>query len=469
MVPGIGKILRIINDLHRGAAVDGELDAVLRGNGVLQNLLRAVGVDKHRHRAGLHVGNGNFHLGLAGVSGQFHLHHGSGAAVLGGLHHHGSLDGLAVLLRVLNGLAAEGGLRFGLTVLVGFHRAGGAVSGLVLGDGTAVLHGLGLDGGAVRLNGGFHLRSVRFGDRLHLRTVRLGGGLRLGGRCVTATTGGRTAGTAGRTTATTGRTTGITARRAAGLRGLGFRLRLGNNGSILSRDLDRDGAGGVPVGRAGDDHFPACGLARICRGQAVRQLERGAGEVLGRNDVIGIHHITNAVLDDRILNLIGRNEIISGDFLSFSDVIVHLTIVVGHLKRVRLGHGNLLGLQHARALLGGNRNMDALANILGRGRVRFLDGTKDPFIVVIPLVGQLGTSGREIGDGRCQGLVVLGRADDGDGALQLGLFGRDGLCGLTVVKAKGKPLPLHPNKGVSAHRPGGPLADKLIAAPLGQE
>ena len=223
------------------------------------------------------------------------------------------------------------------------------------------------------------------------------------------------------------------------------------------------------MGRAGDDHFPACGLARVCRGQAVRQLERGAGEVLGRNDVIGIHHITNAVLDDRILNLIGRNEIISGDFLNVSDVIVHLTIVVGHLKRVRLGHGNLLGLQHARALLGGNRNMDALANILGRGRVRFLDGTKDPFIVVIPLVGQLGTSRREIGDGRCQGLVVLGRADDGDGALQLGLFGRDGLCGLTVVKAKGKLLPLHPNEVVSAHRPGGPLADKRIAAPLGQE
>ena len=110
--------------------------------------------------------------------------------------------------------------------------------------------------------------------------------------------------------------------------------------------------------------------------------------------------------------------------------------------------------------------MDALANILGRGRVRFLDGTKNPFIVAIPLVGQLGTSRREIGDGRCQGLVVLGRADDGDGALQLGLFGRDGL---TVVKAESKPLPLHPNEGVSAHPFGEPLLDELRGAPLGQE
>ena len=219
------------------------------------------------------------------------------------------------------------------------------------------------------------------------------------------------------------------------------------------------------MGLAGDGHSPACGLARVCRGQAVCQLERGAGEVCSRNDA-AIHRRHSVRLDFRTLNALGQLEHINGDGLNRRVGVPHLNIVLDILERVRLGHGNLLGLQHARALLGGNRNMDALANILGRGRVRFLDGTKNPFIVAIPLVGQRGTSGREIGDGRCQGLAVPGLALDGNIARQLGLFGRDGL---TVVKAKGKPLPLHPNKVVSAHPLGEPLLDELRGAPLGQE
>ena len=157
-------------------------------------------MNKNGHGAGLHVGNRNFNLGLPRALGQFHLDGGGGVAVAGGLHLHGSLDGLAGLLRVLHGLAAEGGLRRGLAVPVGFHRAGGAVSGLVLGDGTAVLLRLGLGDAAVLLGLGLDGGAVGLSDRLHLRTVRLGGGLRLGGRRAAgaATTGGRTAGTAAR-------------------------------------------------------------------------------------------------------------------------------------------------------------------------------------------------------------------------------------------------------------------------------
>ena len=117
---------------------------------------------------------------------------GSGAAVPGGLDLHGNLDRLAVLLRVLNSLAADLGRRLGLAVFVGFHRAGGAVSGLVLGDGTAVLLRLGLGHGAVLASGGLGHRAVspglglggravgivlclRFNDRIAVMAVPVGG------------------------------------------------------------------------------------------------------------------------------------------------------------------------------------------------------------------------------------------------------------------------------------------------------
>ena len=83
MVPGVNEILRIVNDLHRGIAIHGELDAVLGGQGVLDDFLRAVGVDEDGHRVGFHVGNGNFHLGLPRALGQLHLDGGGGAAVAG--------------------------------------------------------------------------------------------------------------------------------------------------------------------------------------------------------------------------------------------------------------------------------------------------------------------------------------------------------------------------------------------------
>ena len=145
------KSLRIINDLHGRAAVDRQLDAVLGGQGVLDDLLGAVRMDEDCHRAGFHVGNGNFHLGFARALGQFHLDGGGGVGITGGLDFHGGRNRLAVALGGLDGLAAEGGLRRGLTVLVGLDGAGGAVSGLVLGDGAAVLLGLGLGDRAVFL------------------------------------------------------------------------------------------------------------------------------------------------------------------------------------------------------------------------------------------------------------------------------------------------------------------------------
>lgn len=72
----IDEALGVVNDLHRRAAVHGQLDTVLGGNGILQNFLRAVGVDEHRHRTGGHVGNRNFHLGLARALGKLDAHRG---------------------------------------------------------------------------------------------------------------------------------------------------------------------------------------------------------------------------------------------------------------------------------------------------------------------------------------------------------------------------------------------------------
>ena len=186
MVPGVDEILRIINDFDRRAAVDRQLDAVLGGQGVLDDLLGAVRVDKNRHRAGFHVGNGNFHLGFPRALGQFHLDGGGGAGITGSLDFHRSLDGLAGLLRVLDGLAAESGFRRGLAVFVGLHRTGGAVSGLGLGDGATVGVGGGLDGGAVLLCLSLDLGAVGPGLGLNLGAVGPGGGGGLAGTAGTA-------------------------------------------------------------------------------------------------------------------------------------------------------------------------------------------------------------------------------------------------------------------------------------------
>ena len=197
MISRVGEILRIINDFDRRAAVDRQLDAALGGQGVLDDLLGAVRMDEDCHRAGLHVGNRNFHLGFPRALGQFHLDGGGGIAVAGSLDLHGSLDGLAGLLCVLDGLAAEGGLRRGLAVLVGLDGAGGAVSGLGLGDGAAVLLGLGLDGRAVLLGLSLDLGAVGLGLSLDGGAVGLGGGLSLSGAAGIVTVRGGTATTAG--------------------------------------------------------------------------------------------------------------------------------------------------------------------------------------------------------------------------------------------------------------------------------
>lgn len=213
VISRVGEILRIINDLHRRATVDRQLDAVLGGQGVLDDLLSAVRMDEDRHSAGLHVGNGDLDLGVAGVSGQLNLDGGGGAGIAGGLHLNRGRDRLAGLLRILDGLAAESGLCRGLTVFVGLDGAGGAVSSLVLGDGAAVGVGGGLDGGAVLVGGGLDLGAVGPGGG-----AGAGGGL--AGTAGTATT---TAGAAG---AAAGRTAGRAAAGAGLRRGLKFQFQL---------------------------------------------------------------------------------------------------------------------------------------------------------------------------------------------------------------------------------------------------
>ena len=198
MVLRVDEALGVINDLHRGITVHGQLDAVLGGNGILDDLLRAVGVDEHRHGAGSHVGNGDLDLGLAGISGQLHLHHGGGVGIAGSLDLHGSLDGLAVALGILDGLIAQLGFRLGLAVLVGLYRAGGAVSGLVLGNGAAVLLGFRLGHGAVLAGGGLDLGAVGLRFSLNLGAVGLGDslGLASAGRGLAGTAGAAAGGAA---------------------------------------------------------------------------------------------------------------------------------------------------------------------------------------------------------------------------------------------------------------------------------
>ena len=193
MVPGVDEILRIINDLHRRAAIDRQLDAVLGGQGVLDDLLGAVRMDDDRHSAGLYIGDRNFHLGVAGILGQLHLDGGGGAGITGGLDLHGSLHRLAGLLCVLDGLAAESGLRRGLTVFVGLDGADGAVSGLDLGDGAAVGIGGGLSDGAILLGLGLDLGAVLLGLSLNLGAVGFGGGRRIGLAAATAGAAGAAA------------------------------------------------------------------------------------------------------------------------------------------------------------------------------------------------------------------------------------------------------------------------------------
>ena len=130
VVLGVDEILRIINDFDRRAAVDGELDAVLGGQEFLTISSVPSAWTSTATVPGFHVGNGNFHLGVAGVSGQPDFDGGGGAGIAGGLDLHGSLDGLAGLLRVLHSLGADLRLRLGVAVLVGLDGAGGAVGGL---------------------------------------------------------------------------------------------------------------------------------------------------------------------------------------------------------------------------------------------------------------------------------------------------------------------------------------------------
>ena len=214
----VDEALGVIHDLHGRAAVDRQLDAVRRGQGVLDDLLGAVRVDKNRHRAGFHVGNGNFHLGFPRALGQFHLDGGGSVGIAAGLDLNGGLDRLARLFRVLDRLGADLGVRLGLAVLVGLDGAGGAVSGLGLGDGTAVGVGGGLDGGAVLLGLSLDLGAVGLGLGLNLGAVGPGGGAGAGGGLA------GTAGTAATTTAgAAGAAAGRTAGRAAAAAGAGLR------------------------------------------------------------------------------------------------------------------------------------------------------------------------------------------------------------------------------------------------------
>ena len=267
MVLGVDEVLGVVNDLHRRAAVHGEADAVLGRNGILQNLLRAVGMDEDRHGAGLRVGNGDLHLGLARVLGQFHLDGGGGAGIAGSLHLNGSFDGLAVLLGVLNGLVAQGSFRLGLAVLVGFHRAGGAVGGLIFGDGAAVLLGLSLGDAAVLAGGGRHHGAVRLRLDLGDGAVGVRDGVGLDG----GNGGGRTAATAaGGGTAAGGAAAGRRDRRG---------LRVQHNGANRSLIVVGIIGNEYPlVFLVGHDHG---GIAQLSAGFLVHPLDRTSRPACG--------------------------------------------------------------------------------------------------------------------------------------------------------------------------------------------
>ena len=145
VITGVDEVLGIIHDLHGGTAVHGELDTILGGQGVLDDLLGAIRMDKHGHRARLHIGDRNLHLGLACTLGYFDVRHGRGIGIPGGLDLNRGLHRLAVLL------------------------------------------GLGLDLGAVGLGGGLHLSGAAGIVTVRGRTATRGrsaGGLGLNGQRV---------------------------------------------------------------------------------------------------------------------------------------------------------------------------------------------------------------------------------------------------------------------------------------------
>ena len=90
----------------------------------------------------------------------------------------------ARLLRVLDRLVADLGLRLGLAVLVGLDRAGRAVGGLALGHGAAVLLGRGLAGRTVLTGGSLDHRAVGFCFGFGGRFIRVDGRFSLG--CATS-------------------------------------------------------------------------------------------------------------------------------------------------------------------------------------------------------------------------------------------------------------------------------------------
>ena len=298
MVLRVDEALGVIHDLHGRAAVDGELDAVLGGQGVLDNLLGAVRVDDDRHRAGFHVGNRNFHLGVAGILGQLHLDGGGGAGIAGGLDLHGSRDRLAVALGGLDGLAAEISFRRGLAVLVGLHRAGGTGGVLGFGHGTAVLLGLRFGGAAILAGGSLHHRAVRLGLGLGDGAVGVGGGARLAGRGGTAAAGGD--GVEGHAAGGSVIIGGVCGGKAPGVFGVGLDLGGGGQGlAVLVHPLHR-AAGPAGVGRqrgvsqglaaGGDGRVGGCagggGLVhresdRVGGGEIVHGVVRGEGPAIG--------------------------------------------------------------------------------------------------------------------------------------------------------------------------------------------
>lgn len=188
MVARVDEVLGVVDDLDGRAAIHGQLNTILGRLGILDDLLRAVGVDDDRHRAAVDVLDRDLDLGPARVLGQLDLDGRSAVAALARLNLGRDLDRLAGLLCVLDRLLADLGLRLGPAVHISLDRAGRAVGGLALGHGAAVGLGRSLGGAAILARGRLNHRTVGLRLRLGDRAVRVGRGLGVrGGR--TAATG----------------------------------------------------------------------------------------------------------------------------------------------------------------------------------------------------------------------------------------------------------------------------------------
>ena len=430
IVGNIIKGLAVVHDLDGISVREGHGHTVFSGEGGLDDLLGAVGLDDDGHSAGGDILHRNFHLG-GGAAGQAHGDGGGGLPVGGDRHlRHGQGDGLALLLGGGHGGLGQGGLADHLAVLV--YQSDGAGAVLVVHGGLAgavgVLHHFGLV--ARRVGGSRGNGAVLLGLNDLLGAVGPLGGLSdgaggtghrscggavgvLGGLRLVAGAGGAAASAAGADGDRQG--TGVCQRDVVVVRtGKGSASRVAPGDGVGAGGLDRVRQGDLGAVRLGDSKggglrgCHALAIYQTCVGQGqqrrvVAHIDRRAGggnsqRLFGDGELQNnAAHILRIVLRDGDGDGVGPGV---GGSLAIRGVVGH-----GKVAGIALGAGGAdvarLRLAVVGAVLGGDA---------GNGQhllIRAGEGDDD---VVVNVVGRAGH-----GDGDGVGLILHNAAAAGIG------------------------------------------------------